>query len=174
KARPPTCTSELHALVVRDLHLRKKKTSAAEFLFFVARRRTTAIEPPIPQREDEHISQPEQSARAQEFERRFFVRWKRPDQESDRSDQRERGNSIDEDAQCAVERTFPGAMTHDRRHQQDEDERGQKPDRSENEIAWQRDVNSADGEHGHEDLPAWLRFIDMLILIPHSRGEDRC
>ena len=55
KSRPPTSASKLSPLVVRDLHLREKKTGAAEFVFFVALGRAAAIEPPIPEREDDDV-----------------------------------------------------------------------------------------------------------------------
>ena len=73
KARPPARACKLGALIVRDLHLREKKTGAAELLLLVPHGWPAAIESPIPERENQHVGQPEQCARAQKFERRFFV-----------------------------------------------------------------------------------------------------
>src|SRR5437763_8409964 len=67
KPRPPARACELGALIVRDLHLWEKKTSAAEFFLFVPHRRTAAVQSPIPKREYDHVGQPEQRARAQKF-----------------------------------------------------------------------------------------------------------
>ena len=58
---------------MRDLHLWKNKARAAEFVLFVTQGRSAAVQPPIPEREDNHIRQPEQSARAQQLERRLLM-----------------------------------------------------------------------------------------------------
>src|SRR5437762_13417970 len=94
---------KLSALIMWDLHLRKKKTGTAEFFLFVPDSWAAAIESPIPERENQHVGQPEQRARAQEFEGRFSVRWKCSDQQSHRRDQRERCNSIKDEPKGAIE-----------------------------------------------------------------------
>src|SRR6266511_6099925 len=59
EARSPARTLKLGAFVMRNLHLRKKKTCAAEFVLLVAQGWSAAVQPPIPEREDDHIRQPE-------------------------------------------------------------------------------------------------------------------
>ena len=62
KARTPMRTGELRAFVVRDLHLREKKTGAAKFLALVASRRPAAVESPVPKRKNNDVSEPKQPA----------------------------------------------------------------------------------------------------------------
>src|SRR5205809_714095 len=59
KARLPAGACKLGAFVMRDLHLRKKEACTAEFVLLVAQGRSAAVQPPIPEREDDHICQPE-------------------------------------------------------------------------------------------------------------------
>src|SRR5947207_2519466 len=65
KARAPVRTGKLGPFVVRDLHLRKKETFAAKFLLVVTHGWSTAIQTPVPEGEDDHVREPEQSTRAQ-------------------------------------------------------------------------------------------------------------
>ena len=102
KPRPEADAGKLRALIVRYLHLRKQKTGAAEILFFMALGRTAAVKAPIPEREHNNVRQPKQTARAQECERRFFVRRKRLHQKEHRTDQRKCRNSIDEIPESAI------------------------------------------------------------------------
>src|SRR5206468_358832 len=55
KKRPPVRTRKLRALVMRDLHLRKKEARAAEFLLLPAQGRSAAVQSPIPKRKDDHV-----------------------------------------------------------------------------------------------------------------------
>src|SRR5438093_528152 len=55
KVRSPTRALKLATLIMRDLHLRKEKTCAAEFLLVVAQGRPTAVQSPIPECEHHHI-----------------------------------------------------------------------------------------------------------------------
>jgi len=125
EARSPASTGELGTFVMGDLHLRKKKTGTAELLFLVTPGRAASIQPPIPEREDNHIGQPEQSARTQKFQRRFLVRWKSPNQKRHGSNQRQRGDSVDEKPERTIERLPAGAMTNDRRNEHPNNQRRQ-------------------------------------------------
>ena len=53
-------------------------------------------------------------------------------------------------------------MAHHSRHEQHDNDSRQQPNRADNEVAWQRQVNSADGEHRGYRLPAWLWLVNML------------
>src|SRR5205814_6517087 len=58
KARVPACTRKFGSLVMRNLHLWKEKTLAAEFPLFVTQGWPAAVQAPIPQREHDHVRQP--------------------------------------------------------------------------------------------------------------------
>src|SRR5205085_2794193 len=62
EAGTPTRALELGPLIVWDLHLWEKKAGAAEFFSLVSQGGTAAIQPPIPEREHDHIGEPEQPA----------------------------------------------------------------------------------------------------------------
>jgi hypothetical protein len=53
-------------------------------------------------------------------------------------------------------------MAHYRRHEQDNNHSRQQPNRADNDVAWQRQVNTANGQNGGDRLPAWLWFVNVL------------
>src|SRR5256885_6427812 len=55
KSWPPACTRKLASFVVRNLHLRKQKAGAAEFLLFMPKSGSAAIQPPVPKREHDDV-----------------------------------------------------------------------------------------------------------------------
>jgi len=59
-------------------------------------------------------------------------------------------------------------MTDHCRDEQDNNQRRQKPDRADDQIAWQRQINCAHRQKGQERLPARLRFVDVIVLIRHN------
>src|SRR5947208_898549 len=66
---PPSAAFESAALGFLDLHLRENETAAAEFATLLAERRPSAVQPPVPKREDEHVGKPELGAGTQELNR---------------------------------------------------------------------------------------------------------
>src|SRR6266404_9519858 len=55
KMRPPSAAFESTALGFLDLHLWKDETAAAEFAPLLAKRWPAAVQPPVPNREDEDV-----------------------------------------------------------------------------------------------------------------------
>ena len=53
-------------------------------------------------------------------------------------------------------------MAHYSRHEQDDNHSRQQPNRADNDVAWQGQVNSAYGENRGYRLSAWLWFVNML------------
>jgi hypothetical protein len=53
-------------------------------------------------------------------------------------------------------------MAHHSRHEQDDNHSRQQPNRADNDVAWQGQVNSAYGENRGYRLSAWLWFVNML------------
>jgi hypothetical protein len=64
--RPPMAAGKSRALGFLDLHLWEEKTAAAKFVPFAPQSWATAIESPVPKREDEHVREPEFAAGEQE------------------------------------------------------------------------------------------------------------
>ena len=60
----------------------------------IALMRSAGVQSPIPQSEHEDIGSPKRSGREQEFQRRFFVRRQRADQEYDRNNQTDGENRV--------------------------------------------------------------------------------
>ena len=58
KARMPAHTRKFGPFVVRNLHLWKKETLAAESFFFLAQGWPAAVQPPVPKCKHDHIRQP--------------------------------------------------------------------------------------------------------------------
>ena len=59
-------------------------------------------------------------------------------------------------------------MANHRRDEQDHDDGWQQPNRAENQISREREINPADREKRKERLPAWLWFIDVVMLFGHG------
>ena len=139
-------------------------------------RRTPAIEPPIPQRKHDHIGEPKQSAGAQKRERRFPMRWQRPNQEHDGTDQCNRGDAVDHHSQDAVERTPASFVGHHCRDEQNHDQRRQKPNRADDQVRWKGQIDSTDCQEGGQRLPPGFGFVYVLMVIRvgHRRVENRC
>src|SRR5206468_12972819 len=89
KTRMPMFTFNVEAFTFAsvDLHLWKKETAAPEFVMLVTHVGTAAVQPPIPESEDENMRQPSCRARQQKLERRLCVRWQGRDQKGDRPHQ---------------------------------------------------------------------------------------
>ena len=71
--RPPSAAFESAALGFLDLHLREDEAAAAEFAHLLAKPWPAAVQPPVPEREDEHVGNPELGAGRQELNRCFLV-----------------------------------------------------------------------------------------------------
>src|SRR6476646_6105569 len=70
----PACTRKFWSLVVRNLHLWKEETLAAESPLFLSQGWAAAVQPPVPQREHDHICQPKQPSGPEQLQWRFTVR----------------------------------------------------------------------------------------------------
>src|SRR5215472_10781757 len=74
---------------------------------------------------------------------------------------------------------FSHAMAHHSRHEENDDHSWQQPNRADDDIAWQREINCADCENCGNRLSARLRFVDLLwqahlhSFYPISRAEAR-
>src|SRR6476659_4965232 len=58
KAWMPACTGKFGSLVMRNLHLWKEETLAAEFPLFLTQGWAAAVQAPVPEREHDHVRQP--------------------------------------------------------------------------------------------------------------------
>src|SRR5205823_6501079 len=56
-------------------------------------------------------------------------------------------------------------MAHHRWHEQNDNQSRQQPDRADNEIAWQRQINCADRQKGEQRISKWLGGIVAILLI---------
>ena len=65
-------------------------------------------------------------------------------------------------------------MAQHRRNQQDDNDSRQQPNRAYNDIAWQRQVNSANGKDCGYGLSAGLRFVNVLWHLCLSRINEIC
>src|SRR5262249_31701985 len=58
-------------------------------------------------------------------------------------------------------------------HEQNDNHRRQEPNRANNDVARQGQVNSADRENRSYRLSTWLRFVNVLwhLFFPHKRNS---
>lgn len=101
------------------------------------------------------------------------MRRKRANQQHNGTDERDGCDAVDQITERAIEGAFAGAMTDHCRDEQNDDDGWQKPNRSENEVARQREIDCADGEKRAQRLPPRFRFIDLVGSIVHARRENR-
>src|SRR4029077_6851144 len=108
--RPPSAAFESTALGFFDLHFWKDETAAAEFAPLLAKRWPAAVQPPVPESEDEHAGKPELCAGRQELNRCFLVCAHARDQETNRCDQSQGDDRANDDPKHAVPGKFAHAM----------------------------------------------------------------
>src|SRR5207237_5089856 len=77
----PASACKLAAFVFWNLHLWEKKTVTPKFVVFMTFGWPAAIDPPIPQRKDNDVGQPQQCGGKQKLKRRFPVRGQRVHQQ---------------------------------------------------------------------------------------------
>ena len=53
-------------------------------------------------------------------------------------------------------------MAYHSRHEENDNHSRQQPNRAHNDITWQGQVNSADGENGGNRLPTWLWLVNVI------------
>src|SRR5436189_3941149 len=65
-------------------------------------------------------------------------------------------------------------MAHYSRYEQDDNHSRQQPNRADNDVARQGQVNSADGENCGYGLSAWFWLVNMLwhLFFPHKRNSQ--
>src|SRR5215831_8060165 len=63
-------------------------------------------------------------------------------------------------------------MAYHSRHEQNDNDSRQQPDRADNDVARQGQVNSADGENRGYRLSTWLWFVNVLwhLCFSHKRN----
>ena len=59
-------------------------------------------------------------------------------------------------------------MAQHRWYEQNDNQSRQQPNRANDEIGWQRQINCADRQKREHGLPAWFRFVDVLRRLGHA------
>src|SRR6266576_1330296 len=86
-------------------------------------------------------------------------------EQNHRSHQRQCDDSIDNDAEGAIEGAFSNAMAHHRWYEQNDNQSRQQPDRADNETARQREINCAHRQKRKERLPTRFWLVDVLCRV---------